>query len=581
KAQSPKPKAQSPKPKAQSPKPKAQSPKPKAQSEVSPALRRRYRELLHKTIIRLFLTYGAPFLLLAAYFTFQSGRISAKSQRAHLISIAEYQAKTLDLFLRERIVNLHNLIDDPTLEIPPSPAAMEAYLGQLQRNSDTFVDIGFFDSSGVQAAYTGPFPDLAKRDYSSEEWYKTLMTSTQKYIITDIYLGFRRRPHFTIALCRDCSAGRIVLRASLDPEKIYEFITRLEGAAEVYTSIVNQKGFYQVVTPGVGTVLASSSIVPPKAPRLGTERVTVEKTSLVYGYAWLSMADWALIAQFARGHDSNIFSTLDLGFVIIIFAVILLISFIILYRSQKIVKAQVETDETKAQLEHAAKLASVGELASGIAHEINNPLAIINEEAGLMKDLMNPEFGYNIKPQDLYPHLDSIQEAVFRCRDITRKLLGFVRRTEIHLAQYDPCRLIEEVIGGFLTKELSVSNIEIHCSFAPDLPTILTDRNQLEQVLLNIINNAVDAITPPGHIYISVERRSDTVRIAIRDTGKGMTRAQVEKIFLPFFTTKEVGKGTGLGLSVSYGIIKGFGGKIEVESEPGKGSEFTIVLPIR
>ena len=234
------------------------------------------------------------------------------------------------------------------------------------------------------------------------------------------------------------------------------------------------------------------------------------------------------------------------------------------------------------QLEHAAKLASVGELASGIAHEINNPLAVISEEAGLMKDFLDPQFGPSPTATELTEHLDSIQQAVFRCRDITRKLLRFVRKSEVDLKPHDIHAIVDAVVDGLLGPEMLVSNVKIVRKYNREIPAVLTDANQLQQVILNIINNAVDAVgqKEPGTIAITTSLSDRQVRVSIADTGHGMNPRQLEQIFMPFFTTKEVGKGTGLGLSVSYGIMKSLGGGIEVESEVGKGSVFTLVLPV-
>jgi two-component system NtrC family sensor kinase len=229
---------------------------------------------------------------------------------------------------------------------------------------------------------------------------------------------------------------------------------------------------------------------------------------------------------------------------------------------------------------HAAKLASVGELAAGIAHEINNPLAVITEEAGLAKDLINPEFEGQITLPEMVPILERIEQAAFRCRDITRKLLQFVRKTEVDLQEHDIHDLIDEVADGLLGHELTVSNVKIVKNYARDLTTVTTDKNQLQQVLLNLLNNAVDALDGPGEIAITTTLEDSQLHLSVSDTGKGMTPEHMEKIFLPFFTTKEVGKGTGLGLSVSYAIVKGMGGRIDVRSTPGGGSTFTIVMPV-
>jgi two-component system NtrC family sensor kinase len=373
-----------------------------------------------------------------------------------------------------------------------------------------------------------------------------------------------------------------VIRATLAPERVYEYMRSLEGSSEVSISIVNSEGYYQLVTPHIGTPLESSAFVPPREPRLGAAEVRIERSSVPYGYAWLRNATWALIVQPSSQRNQSILS----GFGVRVFGIsagLILISLIvILRRARRVAEFQIESDETRAQLEHAAKLASVGELAAGIAHEINNPLAAISEEAGLMKDLLDPAYAETAAPGEMVAHLDSIQESVFRCRDITRKLLGFVRSDTVDLRPHDIRALIDNVVDGFLVRELAAANIEIVRNYDDGIPALITDEHQLQQVFLNILNNSVDAIGDrSGTITISTARRGGHACVVIADSGVGMSPEQLAKIFVPFYTTKEVGKGTGLGLSVSYGIIKNLGGTIEVDSRPGKGSTFTVVLPIK
>jgi len=550
--------------------------------EALPFPHEHYRDLKRRHIIRLVLTYLAPLLILIAYFYYQYTMLVSESRRLHLKAVAENQSNTLDLFLSERLVNISNLIDDPKFQVPPSPESMERYLRMLISNSDAFVDIGFFDSTGIQAGYAGPYPSLENRNYATEDWYQTLKEQQQDYVITDIYLGFRELPHFTIAVWRIINDRFVVLRATLSPTKIYEYIASLKGAGEVVTMIVNRDGYYQLVTPHIGTPLESSAIVPPDDPRLGVERVDINGQTISYCYSWLRSADWALIVQSSSANGGSSLSGIQTRLILISVFLLFFGIFMILYRARRLVEFQIESDRTRVQFEHAAKLASVGELAAGIAHEINNPLAVISEEAGLMKDLMNPEFGDPQPPEDLVEHLDNIEESVFRCRDITRKLLGFVRQTEMNLRPHNVHAILDEVVDGILGPEMAVSNIDVIREYGPDIPDLVTDKNQLLQVVLNIINNGVDAIgNVPGTITITTENKGKQVRISIADSGGGMAHEQLDKIFVPFFTTKEVGKGTGLGLSVSYGIIKSFGGKIEVASSVGEGSTFTIVLPVK
>jgi two-component system NtrC family sensor kinase len=142
-------------------------------------------------------------------------------------------------------------------------------------------------------------------------------------------------------------------------------------------------------------------------------------------------------------------------------------------------------------------------------------------------------------------------------------------------------RLLEDVVGGLKEREFEVSDIKLVRDFDPNLPDIMLDPDQVRQVFLNIINNAGDAIGSSGVITLATRCDEERIRVSVTDTGKGMTSDQMQRIFDPFFTTKEVGKGTGLGLSISLSIVQSMGGRIDVQSMPGAGSCFTVVLPLR
>ncbi|MFZ2088725.1 MAG: ATP-binding protein, partial [Desulfobaccales bacterium] len=231
------------------------------------------------------------------------------------------------------------------------------------------------------------------------------------------------------------------------------------------------------------------------------------------------------------------------------------------------------------EMQESSKLASIGRLAAGVAHEVNNPLAIINEKAGLIKDLaeFTPDFP---KKDRLLPLTGAILQSVDRCRTITQRLLGFARRMDVSIQLISLNEVIEEVLG-FLEKEALHRNIDLQLNLAKDLPRIASDRGQLQQVFLNILNNAFDAVADGGKVAItSFEVEMDTVGVTIQDDGQGMTQETMEHLFEPFFTTKK-GYGTGLGLSITYGIIKKLGGDIKVKSQFGVGTTFTVFLPER
>jgi two-component system NtrC family sensor kinase len=245
----------------------------------------------------------------------------------------------------------------------------------------------------------------------------------------------------------------------------------------------------------------------------------------------------------------------------------------------RIKAAERERENAMAETEHASKLASIGRLASGVAHEINNPLAIINEKAGLMKDILESSGNLQQNKEKFFQLINSIFESVNRCRTITHRLLGFSRRMDISHDLIDLNDTIKEVIG-FLEKEILFRNIHLKMNLREDLPKVESDKGHVQQVFLNIINNAIDAVDEGGLIEVSTDVKEKIIKVSIRDDGIGIPKDKLKHIFEPFYTTKEKGKGTGLGLSISYGIIQKLGGTIHVESELYKGTIFTIELPL-
>ncbi|MEJ5287533.1 MAG: hypothetical protein CH6_0831 [Candidatus Kapaibacterium sp.] len=547
----------------------------------------KYAILFRRNFIRLFLTYVLPLFLLTLFFLFEYNRIIKESLHLHLKSIAETEAQTLDLFLRERVVNLTNVFEDPNFEFTNDQVSLEKYLEKLRKESEAFVDLGFFDSSGIQTMYAGPFPNLLNIDYSNESWFRKLIEKQERYVITDIYLGFRHFPHFTIALKKYHNGNTFILRSTLEPTKIYEFLLSSTVFRDVLLTLINQEGKYQLSNPRLGSVLEQSPFLPPLKPKVGVLKTEINGKNYPYGYCWLAQTQWCVIVL-SENPEAFLSTSFERYSLLLSAAFMFFLAIVIFFRAKKIVQyekekeiAEMEKNIARSQLEHASKLATIGELAAGIAHEINNPLAIIASEAGLIKDLLNPEFKQNVTPEEIIAHLDIIQNSAFRARDITRKLMTFVRKDNLKLDYYDVNQIIEELLEGFIEHELYVSNIKVEKNLQPNLQKVYVDANSLKQVIMNLLSNARDAITPPGKITISTRQEGKNILISVKDTGCGISKEQMEKIFMPFFTTKPVGKGTGLGLSVSYNIVKSFGGTIEVESLVGKGSTFTIVLPIK
>jgi signal transduction histidine kinase len=223
------------------------------------------------------------------------------------------------------------------------------------------------------------------------------------------------------------------------------------------------------------------------------------------------------------------------------------------------------------QLVEAEKLASMGILTAGIAHEINNPLTSVLSFSKLMLE-QTPEGDPN------YSRLKIMVRDAQRARTIVRELLSFARETPIRPMMINVNQPVTEIIESLIAQD-AFKDIELKVNLSPDLPEILADPVRIGQVALNMLLNAIHAITPPGRVDVETRSDGDMVEIIFSDTGQGIPEKHLNRIFDPFFTTKGARKGTGLGLAISYGIIQNHGGDIKVESAEGKGSTFKVRLP--
>jgi len=234
-----------------------------------------------------------------------------------------------------------------------------------------------------------------------------------------------------------------------------------------------------------------------------------------------------------------------------------------------------ELEARQEQIIHSRKIASLGTLVSGVAHELNNP---INNIILTIDSLIS---GRKITDERRVAMLNDILTQTVRASGIVKNLLDFSRSETAIIDDLDIPQVLQETIQ-ISENQITVNNISLRTDIDKDLPAIRGNRQALQQVFINLLTNAVHAMPSGGELAISASMDGNrTIVITVRDTGCGISQEHLPYIFDPFFTTKEVGKGTGLGLSVSYGIIKKHGGRITVDSSPGKGSTFTIMLPIK
>lgn len=452
----------------------------------------------------------------------------------------------------------------------------------------SIVDLGLIDEQGIQVAYAGPFK-LQGANYWNANWFKEAVR--REHYISDVFKGLRGLPHIVITVKHEDRVKPWILRCTIDYEAFNSLVDKMRIGKTGYAFIVNRGGELQTKLP--------PEVKPSKEPYttfLESEGQDRNVTKVLEredetGHACLNImaplkeGDWALAhfqscdEAYAELYSARMFavSTFLLGFGAIVFVAVVL--------SGRIVKYVERSDEhnrsMNEQLVQAGKLAALGEMAAGIAHEINNPLGIMLQEAGWIQDILeDDELEEDKKEYEMTRSLNKIRIQGGRCKEITHKLLSFARKTDPVLQSTALNELIAEV-AALSEQRARFSNISISMDLQEDLPVVRVSPSEVQQVLLNLINNSMDAMdSKGGKIEIKSRLEGDRIIVDLSDTGPGIPRANMERIFEPFFTTKPVGKGTGLGLSICYGIMKKMGGQITVTSELGQGTTFHVHFPL-
>ncbi|WP_462324965.1 sensor histidine kinase [Desulfoplanes sp.] len=487
--------------------------------------------------------------------------------------------RSVSFFLEERRSALTFLVEDNSFDQLTDRRHLGKLFVHLKKSFGGFIDIGVIDVHGVQRAYVGPYP-LQDKNYKEQSWFGEVVV--RGIYISDVFRGFRDVPHFIIAVKHQQEDGSFfILRATIDTSQFYDLVEHLDIRPGWDAFISNKEGILQTPSRSHGQVLEPSGV---QVPLYSTTTKILQTPEWVTGYAYIPDSPFIFMLLREQGGAADGWDRLRNEVLIFLAVSVVVIFFVILWMVTFLVNRIYLADKTRSaamrRIEHTGKMASIGRLAAGVAHEINNPLAIINEKSGLIKDLLTYSKDYKEDPR-LIGLVDSVLTSVERCSTITHRLLGFARHIDVHVESLDMNNLMEEVLE-FLKKEAEYRDIHIGLHAGDHLPEIQSDRGQLQQVFLNIVNNAFAAVDDGGWINVELQKiGTNRVAVMIADNGKGISRENIKRIFDPFFSTKTKQGGTGLGLSITYGLVEKLGGRIHVESELGKGTTFTIELPIK
>jgi len=542
-----------------------------------------YRRLRRNVILVTAVAALLPLAILTAVNYWQDRETFYIESRFAVSEILSNTKRNLGFVIGERRSALALVTREQTYAEMASDSALAMTLRNLKDSFGGFIDLGLIHSDGQQGFYAGPY-DLGEDVYTDEGWFQEVVLRGSH--VSDVFLGHRDYPHFVTALKCDRPPGDFyVIRATIDMTLVNQqvYSINLDQFTDVF--IINHEGILQTESIFYGPVLGEVGIAVPPGPR---NREIIDMTEahggiVVAGHAFIEGTPFILMVhKRLEGPLRHWLSNRSDVLLFLLISVSLILT-VMVYGANQMARRLRDADQRRVQafhnIEYTNKMATIGRMAAGVAHEINNPMAIINEKAGLMKDVIG--FSEDFPQREKFLGLiDSVFQSVDRCSRVTHRLLGFARRMEAGQEQIDLKKLLEEVVD-FQSSEVVHRNIEINYDIPEDLSPIESDRGQLQQVFVNIINNAVSAVGNGGRIDIACEDHAGgSVAVSITDNGEGISEETLKHIFEPFYSTK--GKfGTGLGLSITKNIIDKLGGTIDVGGGPERGTRFTVTLPAK
>lgn len=552
--------------------------------------KRHYARLYRKFIGITLVCSLVPLLLVGWAINIHYTRFAKTRMTDSFQTEVEYHKKIIELFLRERSARLQLIAQTHSKDYLKEMGNLAHVFEVMNQEYGSISDLGLISEEGGHLAYVGPY-DLMDKNYSQTFWFKNVME--RGIFISDMFMGFRKVPHFVIAVARQEKGEKWILRATVDTEVFRSLVenVRIGKTGEVY--LLNEEGIYQTSPRFTGKIMERSAM-PLEPFHEGIKIQVVEPDEKnpkakkeIVATAWFREPRWRLVVkqEYSEAYDEvNYANYATLVFLHLSALTILIVSILTTRHLVRVIKNRdMEADQLGRQLMEAGKMASLGELSAGVAHEINNPLAIVLTERQILLDLVDQTTNLDEDfKKELTESLNQMDVQINRCKRITHNLLRFSRRTRSVIEKIDLNSFLEEVVD-LMEREARSSGIKFQTDLDENLKPVLTDPSQLQQVFLNLITNAIDAHDGKPYGTIRVATRADDEHrkalIHFADTGSGIPKEILNKIFDPFFTTKAVGKGTGLGLSICYSIMQRLGGSISVKSQVGQGTEFTLTVP--
>lgn len=507
---------------------------------------------------------------------------------SRLTLLSAGSARVVDLFLDDFLGDL--TMAQGHLSEHPDAIGLRDVFDRLSVKHKRLVDVALVDQDGLVKAYVGPSVYTGTHIVPGQWLDEALQRGSS---VRGVISGQMGLPHCIVALRLASGDEPLILRASLDLEIFAQMLMDVrDGGTELF--LVNREG--EVIAGSGGQILTRERGLVEHVfmERVGTA-FHDSRSDTAYSSVVLRHGGWILAARKQMG---AIFSATDstalfLGMSLLSAGIIVFLTSLYLtgYVEKMLRQRDEEREVLREQLYRAGRLAELGEMAAGFAHEINNPLQIMKSDQAYMEMLLQD---FRDRAATDAPFLNDVNEMaasinqlklqIDRCARITHSILSFGRAGNSEAQNIDLGKFIPEVLT-MIQKKIQLSNIALHVDFPASRLLVHVDPARLQQVLLNLLNNAMYAVSEvsnirPGEIVLSCSAEgADQVRVEIRDNGSGIGLDQQKLIFTPFYTTKPAGSGTGLGLSLCHGIVESMKGVLDFTSIKGQGSTFFLLLP--
>ncbi len=535
-----------------------------------------FRRLFNSIVVALLAASFIPLLVIGGGMYYHTVSILEQKTLTALDAEVSEHRDAIDQFLTERTIDLKNLSGILGFDYLADPGNLKKVFDTLQRQLPCFTDMGVIDDQGRHRAYVGPH-DLLSKNYKETPWFKAI--TTKDFTISDVFLGFRNDPHFIIAVKQVTSEGFWILRATVDTAYFEGIVAEILSKRDGDTYLMNREGVFQTAPRWGGKIMGQSEmkfIEPFSGVRIE------DRGGRIVMMSWLEKVPWLCVAEFKQ---ADIYSPLrnvrTVGIFVLVLGTMLIVLTVILTTNYLFSRLETKRRNIRFldhQLQHSNRMASSMKLASGFVREVNETLSNMDLVLSWVDDLAQGDLSGEESRTEVRESLKQVRSEVVRARRATDKFLKSTQSSLPIIREVRVQELLDEILE-LLERELHFNRIAVRREYQDPFPPVQSDPSQLRQVFQNLIVNAVTAIGKDGTITLAVQGGEEKLSIRVGDTGPGIPKERLEKIFEPMFTTKP--DGTGLGLSIGASILKKLGGEISVTSEIGKGAVFTVEIPTR